>query len=160
MSTSAPSRWRVSEHGSSFLVGEDREGGRLIAELPTGCCHPAFKAQQRENAAMIASIPDLQARIAELERQAAIGRRAVEIVDQALPVWSADGIDPERHHCELTLLNERLRARAEIFSRLRDAEQANGQGILDSSAPAPATVAVRPLPRRLRIRPAPLPPRV
>lgn len=81
----------------------------------------------------IESRQQLRSKVAELERQAAIGRRAVEVVDQALPVWDGDGIDPERHHCELTLLNERHRARAEIFSRLRDAEQA---------APAPVTVAV------------------
>ena len=83
--------------------------------------------------AMHAENRQLRAKVAELEAQAAIGRRAVEIVCQALPVWDGDGIDPEKHHCELTLLNERHRARAEIFSRLRDAERAE---------PEPATVAV------------------
>lgn len=85
--------------------------------------------------AQLGLVANMRAKVAALEAQAAIGRRAVEVVDQALPVWDGDGIDPERHHCELTLLNERHRARAEIFSRLRDAEQASGQGILDSSAP-------------------------
>lgn len=75
-----------------------------------------------------------QQRLVELERQAAIGRRAVdmsavlEIIEQALPTWDGEGIDPEKHHCEWTLLNERHRARSEIFGRLRDAEQA-GMGV-------------------------------
>lgn len=86
----------------------------LILEVDEDPISIAIHAENRQ----------LRAKLAELEAQAAIGRRAVEIVDQALPVWDGDGIDPERHHCELTLLNERHRARAEIFGRLRDAEQA------------------------------------
>lgn len=84
--------------------------------------------------AQLGLVANLRAKVAELERQAAIGRRAVEAlkqygryvglagIERCVECDSATECDPD---CELAAI-------------LRDAEQvesSNGQGILDSSAP-------------------------
>ena len=51
--------WVVREHYSDLLIGENVDGGYLIATLHTGYCHPSFVEKQRKNARLIAAAPEL-----------------------------------------------------------------------------------------------------
>lgn len=110
----------------------------LILEVDEDPISIAIHAENRQ----------LRAKLAELESQAAIGRRAAEMLkdlEMSRPVIDANGFSGRGclKCCGVRALGHK--PGCELAAILRDAEQAqssNGQGILDSSALEPATVAV------------------
>lgn len=51
--------WIVREHYGDLLIGENVDGGHLMATLHTGYCHPAFVERQRKNAQIMAASREL-----------------------------------------------------------------------------------------------------
>lgn len=141
-------KWLLSLlHNGEPLVAEQRENLNYLIACANAC--RGLKADDLNRVGLVgevgyqliekdAEIERLQARIAELEHQAAIGRRAVlglRALEWSRPVIDRNGfLGRGRIECGRGRESGHTEKCA-AAAILRDAEQASGQGILDSSAP-------------------------